>query len=99
MRPFSQQYTEVPAEEKPDEDREGSTGETARWGRKSTAWAISAVLLTSLLVLLIGIGGLVMRKPPQVVPSEKSSGEWLAHASRAAGDQYLLGVGKADITG
>ena len=25
--------------------------------------------------------------------------EWLAHATRAAGDQYLLGVGKADITG
>lgn len=52
-----------------------------------------------MLLLGLGTGILKMRTPAKLSPAKDPDAEWSARASRAAGDQYLLGVGKADITG
>jgi hypothetical protein len=99
MRSSSQQYSELLVEEKQDEGQADSMVNDSRWGRKATTWTISMVALAFLLLLGLGIGTLVSRTPSEKFPAEDANAEWLAHASRASGDQYLLGVGKADITG
>lgn len=64
------------------------------------ALGASALLLTVALFVLGGIK-LASKEPvPEAAPAvAEEHSEWLAKATRATGDQYLLGVGKADITG
>jgi neutral ceramidase len=96
MRPFPQQYSELPVEEKLEDGQPEAPANNSKWSKRATLWVLSMLAFASLL-LVIGTGALSGRTPVYESPVEES--DWLAHATRAAGDQYLLGVGKADITG
>ena len=91
-----QQYTELPLDEKPEEEQLAAPVKGSRWTKKTAAWVISVLVLASV-VIFAGAGAWTKKTPVEQTPVEEP--EWLAHATRAAGDQYLLGVGKADITG
>jgi neutral ceramidase len=96
MRPFSQEYSELPVEEKLEDEELETPVRTSRWGKKADAWGISTAVL-AILLLVVGIGAFTRKVPVDNSPFEDQ--EWLAHATRATGDSYLIGVGKADITG
>lgn len=102
MRPFSQKYTELPAEEKQEEDdlQSPTTLQAPKWSKKARVGIISVFILV-LLMLLIGIGELAIKSEPEELPlkGSESDEEVFEKKIRATGDQYLLGVGKADITG
>jgi hypothetical protein len=94
MRPSTQQYSELPVEEK-SEDEILALAKVSKWSKKAIALVASMLLLGSLL-LVIG-ASTFFAKDTVVETEEISPEEWLA--ARATGDQYLLGVGKADMTG
>lgn len=78
-----------------DEERDAPTIISKR-GKNVALWVFSMSIVTMLL-LVVGIGALAHRTQ-RIAPLVGNS-EWLAHSTRAEGDLYLLGVGKADITG
>ncbi|TEY86407.1 hypothetical protein BOTCAL_0009g00340 [Botryotinia calthae] len=93
------EYSQVPADEKLENERP----ETPR--KRSLASAIflalaGVVLFTAFTALVLGLA-----KIEDVQPTHKSSNTnsgWAnnhEHETRATGDPYLIGVGKADITG
>lgn len=86
-------------EEKSEDEELDAPVRNSRWGKKAAAWFISTVVLTILLLLVVGIGAVTKTVPSPVDNSPFEDPEWLAHATRATGDSYLIGVGKADITG
>lgn len=92
------QYSELPLEEKQGEIQSDSANELPRWRRKTIIWTVSLLTVASLLILGFGLGVLDTKVAKKNLPVEDANSEWLAR-TRAAGDQYLLGVGKADITG
>ena len=93
----SQQYQALLAEEKLDEGR--TIQQTRKWSKTRIA------LSFSLLVLLSAIIALTTQASTRQIPTAKTSfedegDEWLReHLTRATGSTYLIGVGKADITG
>jgi len=100
MRFFSQRYSELPVEEKTEDERQPEVRpHNSGWSKQSVAFIVSILLLASF-IFAYGATEFTGRssKRPAVQPV-MGEAEWLAHATRAAGDQYLLGVGKADITG
>lgn len=93
------EYSQVPVDEKLENERP----ETPR--KRSLASAIflalaGVVLFTAFTALVVGL-----TKIEDVQPNHKSSNSnsgWAnkhEHETRATGDPYLIGVGKADITG
>lgn len=93
------EYSQVPVDEKLENERP----ETPR--KRSLASAIflalaGVVLFTAFTALVVGL-----TKIEDVQPKHKSSNTnsgWAnnhEHETRATGDPYLIGVGKADITG
>jgi len=101
MRPSTQQYSELPVEEKL-EFAPVLAPRKSRWSKMIVA-LVASLLLVSLIILGISVvrTGETIIEGSVSEPTEADHAEWLAHAvkSRATGDQYLLGVGKADITG
>lgn len=75
------------------------TPTSSRWSKKAIAFGASALLL-SVSLLVFGGSKLMVKNTTDIeTPVGEDQSEWLANAARATGDQYLLGVGKADITG
>jgi len=99
MQFFTQRYSELPVEEN---DGKVPTKPQQRWSKKLVAMVATLVLLISLLAV-VGSAAFTHSKEnfqEQQQQEELDQAEWLAQATRATtGDQYLLGVGKADITG
>ncbi|KAF7856119.1 hypothetical protein EAF04_010072 [Stromatinia cepivora] len=93
------EYSQVLADEKLEDERP----EVPR--RKSLASAIfyafaGLVLFTAFAALVVGLAKIESVQPSNEPPNINS--EWASeheHETRATGDQYLIGVGKADITG
>ncbi|KAH8601598.1 Neutral/alkaline nonlysosomal ceramidase [Bisporella sp. PMI_857] len=69
----------------------------SKWSKKGMACVASVVLMAALF-LVVGTTAWVAKTPDVTPMSDKPAEEWLAR-TRATGDTYLLGVGKADITG
>jgi hypothetical protein len=82
-----------------------STRRSARWGRVLIS-VLATLLAISALAVVVGNRGLE-QNPPAAEATMKhddtadkvAQEEAEAFLSRATGQQYLLGVGKADITG
>ncbi|KAI9739847.1 MAG: hypothetical protein M1818_004903 [Claussenomyces sp. TS43310] len=71
---------------------------STRW--RSAAFLLTLVAISSILLLLVGYPGFVTT--PRRMTSGHDGLPWddpLGLRAASAGDQYLLGVGKADITG
>ena len=62
---------------------------------------IVSLLLVAALFLVAGTSAWVASTKPEApkVTEASSPEQFLTQAARAAGDTYLIGVGKADITG
>jgi hypothetical protein len=103
MRPFqSQQYEALPVEEKAEDSVVPKT--SVPWGKILISVFISFLTLSALTVI-VGNRGLVQNQTlADTVKHDDATDkvaqeEAEAYLSRATGQQYLLGVGKADITG
>lgn len=103
MRPFQdQEYEAVPIEEKHELDESRDVTTQPRRKRVLAILAFILVVVSSLVV--IGFATTWQKVPlasespvaEEPVVDEKM---FLEHAVRAAGDRYLLGTGKGDITG
>lgn len=73
--------------------------ETQRKGRKITSSAILSLLLGAVLSLLIIFKFSDSASSPYLAPLVKDGKDEVFSEKRASGTEYLLGVGKADITG
>ena len=98
MRPFQvQEYEALPVEEKLDSEEPGVPVKPPRRNPTLVAFTISLVFLVSLVVVLGTVKAWTALTDTESIMDNPEA--LLAHAARATGDQYLLGVGKADITG
>jgi hypothetical protein len=99
MHPFQRnEYEPLPAEEKQAVDQEVTPlhAKSSRWSKKSMALIIALVSLFSILAVITTTN---IWTPPTAEESVENSEEFHDYLARANGDQYLLGVGKGDITG
>jgi len=98
MRPFQGQgYEALPVEEKLDSGEPEVPVKGPRRNKPLLAFIVSLVSLASLPFFLGAFKAwTTVAKTQSTVDNPEAL---LAHAARATGDQYLLGVGKADITG
>jgi neutral ceramidase len=93
---MAHRYSELPAEDKQEAEL------PAILPKHRTAWSrISLVVLTPFLVLtsllaLVGIANVISGRPALAQLNEIG---WFSRLPRASDGQFLLGVGKADITG
>ena len=70
-----------------------------KWSSTRIA-SFACILLSLALLFLVGTSAWVAKPQKDAQPVlDESAAAWLSHATRATGDTYLLGVGKADITG
>lgn len=92
--PPSHQYSELPGEEKAEGEQLQSPPKKSRWSTLSLL-LILPLMFVALLALVVGIAKFISRPVPR---SQIGTAEW-AHEIRQTQAQYLLGVGKADITG
>jgi neutral ceramidase len=94
--PFIAQYAGLPVEEKSKDKQSSATVHRSKWSTALTACVFSVLFLVSF-TIIAGNAGSVKAQAAKV-PVDGS--QWLhSHTARATGDEYLLGVGKADITG
>ncbi|KAM3064936.1 hypothetical protein ACMFMG_011236 [Clarireedia jacksonii] len=95
----SSQYSQVPTEEKVDDEQRNISPRPSR----ASALVIglgSFIILSSLVAFFLGLGTIdTVRGPASDNFSNAGSESSHEYETRATGDQYLLGVGKADITG
>lgn len=91
----SHEYSELRVGEKLEVEYLDPLPKSSRWSKLSWACIFLLSFLVSL-VFVVGVAKLLSRPIP---PSQLGDLEWLVHTTRAADGQYLLGVGKADITG
>lgn len=70
--------------------------ESSRWSKLSIASIISSITLLSVLAYFVTAK---TWSPPLLEEPVENSEEFHDYLARATGDQYLLGVGKGDITG
>lgn len=96
----SSQYSQLPSEEKEDQTEPQTPVTGAR--RSQLFIAIVTLLFTlALLTLVLGFSKSWNVQTEATSPTDPiDDSEWLRKfESRATGDEYLIGVGKADITG
>lgn len=99
------QYSRLPKEEGEAEVivQTQESAQSSKIYRTALSWL--AVLIATVLVVAAIVGWVAPPSPlekhnPDGIQKDDMGEEWLrSHAARATGDQYLLGVGKADITG
>lgn len=89
------QYSELPLDDKLEGEHPPPAPPRSRWTRLSLLLVAPLLLLASALVV-VGVADLL--SGPNA-PSPLGSFSFLRHVPRAAAGQFLLGVGKADITG
>ena len=72
----------------------------SKWSRKGMGFIVSMLLIATLFLVAITSAWVASTRPEsEKVAKVSSAEEFLSQAARAAGDTYLIGVGKADITG
>jgi hypothetical protein len=99
MHPLERaEYEPLPAEEKQAVDQEDTsiTVKSSGWSRITIASIITLVSFVSLLAFLVTTKAWTPSVAEESVETPDELHDYLA---RATGDQYLLGVGKGDITG
>ena len=90
-------YEPLPAEEKlVDQEDTSFKIKSSRWSKKYIVLIVTFVSLFALLPLLVRAKVWTTSVMEEPVENSKKLNDYLA---RASGDQYLLGVGKGDITG
>jgi hypothetical protein len=89
------QYSELPLDDKLEAEHVAPAPKRSRWGRLSLLLVAPLLLLASALAA-VGVADLLSGPNAQ---SPLGSFSWLSHVARAPDGQFLLGVGKADITG
>lgn len=99
--PF-QHYQALPAEEKLDEEQPSNPSPTSKWTKSRIAFVFSFLFLVSFTFVAATARVLMLysstTQSADVI--EPESEQWLReHLTRATGDTYTIGVGKADITG
>ncbi|KAG0650469.1 Neutral ceramidase 2 [Hyphodiscus hymeniophilus] len=95
----SQHYQALPVEEKVDDDQSNPPPPSRQWSKTRIALLLSLLLLLSTIVA-IATQALTLETPAVDDLIDDEGTEWLReHLTRATGDKYLIGVGKADITG
>lgn len=92
-------YEKVPVDEKPQDEPVASPPKSSVWSKKIYTFLVTMLLLSA---VFFAMGRCSIKEKTQTVlepvtESSEEATEWLA--ARATGDEYLLGVGKADITG
>jgi hypothetical protein len=96
----SQQYQALPVEEKLDGDQSSNQPQTRKWSKTRIGLIFSLLLLVSFAIVGATTRTLTRQTPAVKTSIEDPDSEWLReHLTRATGDTYLIGVGKADITG
>lgn len=91
------QYSELPTEDL-DESRQVVVPVKTSTKRTPLSIAGVALLFTAALVLVVVASSKLFA--PKIVTSAVEETEWLRdYRARATGDEYLLGTGKADVTG
>lgn len=96
----SQQYQALPVEEKLDEEQPSSSPHIRKWSKTRVAIVFLLSFLVSFTIVAATTRSLTRHTPTAEPSINDEDTEWLReHLTRATGDTYLLGVGKADITG
>jgi neutral ceramidase len=101
--PSSQQYEALPVEEKLEDEQPSTTPQTPKWSKARMALVCSLLFLVSF--ALVAATARALTRHAQVTETsiedeDEAAESWLKeHLTRASGDTYLIGVGKADITG
>jgi neutral ceramidase len=101
--PSSQHYQVLPLEEKLEDEQPRNPPHTPKWRKTRLAVAFSFFFLLSFTLVAVTARALT-RHPPasetSIQDEEEAAESWVKdHLTRASGDTYLIGVGKADITG
>jgi hypothetical protein len=98
----SQQYQALPVEDKLDEGQPSTPSPVSKWTRTRMVLVLSLLFLVSF-TFVAATARVFTRQSPNTQSTdvvEPVSEEWLReHLTRATGDTYTIGVGKADITG
>lgn len=101
--PSSQQYQALPLEEKLEDDQPRNPLHTPKWTKTRLAVAFSLLFLLSFTLVAATARALTQHLPApetSIQEEDKVTESWVKdHLTRASGDTYLIGVGKADITG
>jgi hypothetical protein len=92
MLNMAHKYSELPSEDKLESEHSEVLAKRSTWTRISLFVLSPLILVTSILVV-VGIANVLSGRPAL------SQLTWFAHTPRAPDGQFLLGVGKADITG
>ena len=89
---MAHKYSELPAEDKLDTEPLEIPAKRSAWTRISL-FVLSPLLLVTSVLVVAGIANVLSGRPAL------SQLTWFSHIPRAPDGQFLLGVGKADITG
>lgn len=102
----SQHYQALPVEEKLDDGQQPSSlAQTSRWSRTRTALVFSILFLLSFTIIAAAASSLTRHSnSPNSATAESAFNDddaaWVKdHLNRATDGTFLIGVGKADITG
>ncbi|PQE06083.1 neutral alkaline non-lysosomal ceramidase protein [Rutstroemia sp. NJR-2017a BBW] len=95
----SPKYSQVPTEEKVDDEQRNFSPRSSRASALVLGLG-SFIILSSLVIFVLGFAKIdTVRDAPSDNFSNAGSESSHEYETRATGDPYLLGVGKADITG
>lgn len=98
----SQQYQALPVDEKLGGEQSSSPPQR-KWSKTRQAFVFSLLFLLSLTLVTVTARALTRPTPvseTSIKEQDKAAESMLKeHLTRASGDTYLIGVGKADITG
>lgn len=98
--PSFQQYQALPVEEKLDDEQLVVPPQISRWSKTRIAFVFSLLFLVSFTIVAATARALTRYSPIFESSVEDEDPQWLReHLTRTTGDTYLIGVGKADITG
>ncbi|EHL02238.1 hypothetical protein M7I_1832 [Glarea lozoyensis 74030] len=91
--PSSQQYSVVPRDDFPDDLEDNPV----KAPKSIFASILICISLLSFGILYLTLGAASLE--PAIKSDDEYATAFRDHLARAGGDEYLLGVGKADITG
>lgn len=92
---MAHKYSELPVEEQLEIELSETPLKRPAW-RRIALLIFTPLLVVASLLLVLGIANAASGRP---VLAQLTETPWFSHATRAPDGQFLLGVGKADITG
>ena len=91
--PSASKYSALPRDESPDDLDDNPV----KAPKRILATIVTCILLLSFGILYLTLGATYLESA--ALSDEEYTSAFRDHLTRAGGDEYLLGVGKADITG